>query len=86
MSKCFNCNKIASYGFPGSKRKYCSIHKRGTMINITNKIVCLKCNKYASYGFNEMKYCNKHKKDDMINLRKVTFALCLDSMDAIYLS
>ena len=52
------------------------------MIDVRSNM-CLDCNKHASYGFKKSQYCNTHKKNGMVLIKKPTYALCLDSMNAI---
>ena len=78
--KCLECNKVASFNFPGSKAEYCKEHMHDGMIN-TRSTTCDACGKQASFaepGYITPIKCASHKTSTMINLRKknCTFTGC----------
>lgn len=70
MSRCLNCDKSPSYGFPNGKRQYCSRHKKEGMIDLKS-VKCLDCDKCAAFGFagDKAQHYSQHKKEGMINVK-----------------
>ena len=78
LPKCKNCNTVASFGFPGTKRKEtCATHKEEGMIDLRHA-GCPICGRQASFGFpNSFKlFCSKHKYFGMIDLKHKRCSEC----------
>jgi hypothetical protein len=65
------CITHASFNYKGEKKKYCKIHKKENMINISKKCSFLDCDVTPGFNFSHEKkpiFCVKHKNIGMIRI------------------